>query len=128
LWPLESDNKFIYGGFEAFRNYDGANGSFGDTSIRATNSDPATSSVYASVDAGDPARMVIVAINKNATARTAGISVTHTVQFHTAHVYTVTSASTTGAPTAGTNIDLTQTNAFQYTMPAYSVTTLVLAP
>jgi hypothetical protein len=128
LWPLESSNNFIYGGFEAFRNYDGANGSFGDTSIRATNSDPATSSVYASVDAGNPARMVIVAINKNATSRTAGISVTHTVQFHTAHVYTVTSASTAGAPAAGATIDLTQTNAFQYTMPAYSVTTLVLAP
>ena len=39
LWPLESNNSFIYGGFEIFRNYDGANGSFGDTSIRATNSD-----------------------------------------------------------------------------------------
>ena len=47
--------------FEMFRNYDGANGSFGDTSIRATNSDVANASVYASVDAGNAGRMVIVA-------------------------------------------------------------------
>ena len=52
LWRLASNNNFIYGGFEAFRNYDGANGSFGDTSIRATNSDVANASVYASVNAG----------------------------------------------------------------------------
>ena len=78
LWPLESNNNFIYGGFEMFRNYDGANGSFGDTSIRATNTDVAAASVYASVDAGNAARMVIVCINKNDTAQTAGIAVTHT--------------------------------------------------
>ena len=130
LWPLESNNNnnFIYGGFEAFRNYNGTNGSFGDTSIRATNSDPAMTSVYASVDAANPARMVIVAINKNATAKTAGIAVTHTVRFNTAQVYVVTGTSPAGAPVAGPAINITQTNAFQYTMPAYSVTTLVLVP
>ncbi len=64
LWRLESSNDFIYGGFDAFRNYNGANGSFGDTSIRATNSDPVNTSVYASVDGGNAARMVVVAINK----------------------------------------------------------------
>jgi Glycoside hydrolase family 44 len=128
LWPLESSNNFIYGGFEAFRNYNAANGSFGDTSIRATNSDVATTSVYASVDAATPARMVLVAINKSATAQTAGIAVTHTVQFRTAQVYQVTSASANGAPVAQASIPITLTNAFQYTMPANSVTTLVLLP
>ena len=128
LWPLESNNNFIFGGFEAYRNYNGTNGSFGDTSIRATNSDVVTSSVYASVDAGNAARMVIVAINKSGTVKTAGIAVTHTVQFRTAQVYTVTSASPSGAPVAGTPINITLTNAFQYSMPANSVTTLVLVP
>ncbi|HEV7605925.1 MAG TPA: glycoside hydrolase family 44 protein, partial [Steroidobacteraceae bacterium] len=93
LWRLSGTNSFIYGGFESFRNYDGANGSFGDTSIRATNSDVATASVYASVNAGNAARMVIVAVNKSDTAQTAGIAVTHTTQFHTAQVYTLTSAN-----------------------------------
>jgi hypothetical protein len=128
LWPLETNNSFIYGGFESFRNYDGANGSFGDTSIRATSSDPANTSVYASVDAGNAARMVIVAINKNAVDITAAIAVAHAVQFHTAQIFTVTSASPAGAPVAQTSIGITQPNAFQYTMPANSVTTLVLLP
>ena len=128
LWRLESNNEFIYGGFDAFRNYNGTNGSFGDTSIRASNSDVATTSIYASVDAANPARMVLVAINKNATAKTAGIAVTHTLQFHTAQVYSVTSTSPAGAPVAGAAINITQTNAFQYSMPANSVTTLVLVP
>ena len=64
LWRLASNNSFIYGAFEIYRNYDGANGSFGDTHIRATSSDVANASIYASVDAGVPGRMVIVCINK----------------------------------------------------------------
>ena len=40
-----------------------------------------------------PRRMVIVAINKTDAAQTAGIAVTHTVQFHTAQVYALTSAN-----------------------------------
>jgi hypothetical protein len=128
MWPLESNNNFIHGGFEAFRNYNGTNGSFGDTSIRATNSDVAITSVYASVDAATPARMVLVAINKNAAAKTAGIAVTHTVQFHTVQVYTVTGASPLGAPVAQAPINITLINAFQYAMPPNSVSTLVLLP
>jgi hypothetical protein len=126
LWPLESNNDFIHGGFEMFRDYDGANGSFGDTSIRATNSDVADTSVYASVDAGNAGRMVIVAINKAATAKVAAISVAHTTAFHTARVYRLTAASS--EPQRLADIDITLANAFQYSMPANSVTTLVLLP
>lgn len=109
-----------------FRDYDGSNGSFGNTSIRATNSDVANASVYASIDAGVPNRMVIVCINKSNAAMTAGIAVTHTVAFNTAQVYRLTSANS--APQQQAAISISGTNAFQYTMPANSVTTLVLAP
>jgi hypothetical protein len=125
-WRLSNDNDFIYGGFDAFRNYDGANGTFGDTSIRASNTDVAAASVYASVNAGNAGRMVIVAINKNDAAQTAAIAVTHTAQFNRAEVYTLTSANS--APQRQADINITLTNAFQYTMPANSVTTLVLLP
>jgi hypothetical protein len=127
LWPLESNNSFIYGGFEIFRNYDGTNGSFGDTSIRATNSDPVNTSVYASVDAGNAARMVVVAINKTGGVLTAGIAVTHATQFHTAQVYALTSANSVPQRVLP-DISITQSNSFQYSMPANSVTTLVLLP
>jgi hypothetical protein len=126
LWRLSNNNNFLYGAFEMFRNYDGANGSFGDTSIRATSSDVVAASVYASVDAGNPGRMVVVAINKNDGALTAGIAVTHGTQFHTARVYRLTSAGS--QPQRQADIAITQPNSFQYTMPANSVTTLVLLP
>jgi hypothetical protein len=126
LWGFDSNANFVYAGFDMFRNYDAASGSFGDTSIRAANTDTANTSVYASVDVGNAARMVLVAINKTATAQTAGIAVTHTTQFHTARVYTLTSANM--APQRQADINITLTNAFQYSMPANSVTTLVLVP
>jgi hypothetical protein len=124
LWRLSNDNSFIYGGFEMFRDYDGNHGSFGDTSIRAANSDLGAASVYASIDAGDAGRMVIVAINKNDSAQTAGFAISHTALFGKAEVYTLTSASS--APVRQSDINITLTNAFQYNMPANSVTTLVL--
>jgi len=126
LWRLASDNGFIYGGFDMYRNFDGANGSFGDTSIRATTSDVANATVYASVDAANAGRMVLVCINKNDAARSAGIVISHTVQFHTARVYQLTGASS--APQRLTDINLSLTNALQFTMPANSVSTLVLVP
>jgi hypothetical protein len=125
-WRLSNDNDFIYGGFEMFRNYDGVNGSFGNTSIRASNSDVAAASVYASVNAGNASRMVIVAINKNDAAQTAAIAVTHTTQFNRAEVYTL--AGSNSVPQRQADISITLTNAFQYSMPANSVTTLVLLP
>jgi mannan endo-1,4-beta-mannosidase len=126
LWRLASNNSFLYGAFEIYRNYDGADGSFGNTSIRAANSDIVNASVYASVDTGTPGRMVIVCINKSDSAQTAGIAVTHTVQFNKAEVYQLTSANST--PQRQADIDITLTNAFQYNMPANSISTLVLLP
>ncbi len=126
LWRLASNNSFIYGAFEIYRNYDGANGSFGDTHIRATSSDVPNSSIYASVDSGVPGRMVIVCINKADSAQTAGIAVTHTVQFNRAEVYQLTAANP--APQRQADLNITLTNAFQYTMPANSISTLVLLP
>jgi len=127
LWRLVANNNFINGGFEMFRNYDGANGSFGDTSIRATTSDVTSATVYASVDAGNANRMVLVCINKTDATQTAGIAVTHSVQFHTAKAYQLTSSSAQGQPQAQADVAVTA-NSFQYTMPANSVTTLVLSP
>ncbi|NUO17155.1 MAG: endoglucanase A, partial [Planctomycetaceae bacterium] len=127
LWKLGStQHSYIYGGFEMFRNYDGANGSFGDTSIRADNTNVADASVYASVDAANPSRMVLVCINKTASAQTAGIQITHTVQFTKAKIFTLTSAGS--QPVQQPDQNITLVNAFQYNMPAYSVTTIVLEP
>lgn len=126
LWPMTNNFDYVKGGFEMYRNFDGANGRFGDTSIKAGNSDTVRTSAYASVDQGKPNRMVLVMINRTGSARTAGVQIWHTTRFNTAQVYRLTAASS--APQAAGTISLSQTNALQYSMPAYSVTTMVLLP
>ena len=123
-WPTSGSEPYIVGGLRMYRNYDGAGATFGNVSISATTSDSAQSSVYASIDAGHPERMVVVAINKTGSMQRAGIAVTHTTRFSVAHVYTLTSAG--AMPVHGTDVPITARNAFVYAMPPMSVTTLVL--
>ncbi len=122
-WPLFSNETFSMAAFEAFRNYDGAGGSFGDTSIGATSSDPSTATVYASMNAANHNQMVIIAINKATTAKTAAIDVTAETVFKSAKVYTITSAK--AAPVAAAGLTTAATNAYLYTMPAQSISIIV---
>jgi hypothetical protein len=124
LWELSGDERFIYAAFQMFRSYDGAGGAFGNTSISATTSDVARSSIYASVDASNPGRMVLVAINKHTAPLTAGVAVTHSRRFPTAEVYRLTSSS--AAPVRVSDVPLSSDGTFQVTLPAMSVSTLVL--
>ena len=126
MWPQSSNVPFITAGYAMFRSFDGVGGSFGDTSVQATNSDTATTSVYASVDSSNPNRVVLVVINKATTAKTAALTISHGTSFSRAEVYQLTSA--TPNATRGTDVVLTQMNALRYTMPAMSVSTLVLKP
>jgi hypothetical protein len=124
LWELHANESYTYAAFKAFRNYDGAGGQFEDLSIRATSSNVATATVYASVDALDPGRMVFVAINKSTSPRTAGISLTHTGTFTSADVYTVTAAGGP-QPVEQPSIPTVATNAWNYQMPAQSISIIV---
>jgi hypothetical protein len=128
LWPIDSNanSQFTSGGFKMFLNYNGTGGKFGDTSVAAAvgASEIANSSVYASVDSTNPNRMIVMAINRTTSAKTAAISLTYDRVFDHAEVYQLTSASPN--PVHVADIGLDQLNAFDYSMPASSVTTLVL--
>lgn len=124
LWRMGTDDSFIYGGIDMYRNYDGAGSTFGDTNISASTDDIEHTSVYASVDAGDPDRTVLVAINKTAAWLNVDIQVIHPREFGYAEVYQLTSSSAT--PQQRPNITTITGNAFLYTMPPLSVSTLVL--
>jgi hypothetical protein len=126
LWELNGDERYTYAAFKAFRNFDGSGGAFEDISIRAQSSDVATATVYASVDAVDPSKVVIIAINKANTARTAGITLRHVRRFNSAQVYTVT-AGGGPAPVPAGSISPVATNAFNYSMPAHSISIIVPA-
>jgi len=126
FWSLHGDSQsqFASGAFKMYLDYDGAGGDFGDTAVDGETSNIDDSAVYASVDSSDPNRMVVVAINRTGSDQTTGIAVTHDRVFDHAEVYQLTSASANPVRVADVELDLL--NAFQYTMPAYSVTTLVL--
>jgi hypothetical protein len=123
-WDIGNGSSFVNAAFNMYVSYDGAGGQFGDVSVDADTSNITNSAVYASVDSTDPNRMVVVAINRTATAKTTGIAVTHDRVFDHAEVYQLTSSSSVIEREADIELDLL--NAFQYTMPAWSVSTLVL--
>jgi len=127
LWHLGStDDAFIKGGFAAFRDYDGAGATFGDTSIHADSDHVDQVSAYAGLDPGAWDRLVIVAINRSTSARSAGIAVTHGVRFGHAEVWQLTAAAS--RPVHQADQPITLTNAFVAQLPAMSVTTFVLRP
>jgi len=124
LWPL-GDCPYILAAFRAFRGFDGASASFGDTSLQATSSNVANVALYASVDSTAPGRVVFVAINRSTSQQVTainGVSLSGT-----ASVYQITAASAQGqnpvhpvlvsqTPVSGTSLNIT--------LPALSVSTI----
>jgi Glycoside hydrolase family 44 len=125
-WILSQTNTFLFAGFAMYRNYDGHGATFGDTSIVLTDSHTDTTSGYASVASKDETNVIVVAINKETTALVAGITIKHTAHLPKADVYTLTGGA--ASPQKGTGLAEVATNAFSYSMPPRSVTTLVFHP
>lgn len=133
-WPLASNESFILGAFRMFRNYDGHSGSFGDTSISATSTgNTADTSIYAASDSAHPGRLTLVAINESTGALAAKIALQNAAATYSSFdVYQLTSGSALSSD--GTSILPTFVGTFpisalwSYTMPAESVSTIVLTP
>jgi hypothetical protein len=123
FWPLVEDNSMVYAALRAYRSYDGEDGRFGDTSVHAGNSDVAAASVYASIDADGPARMVIVAINKTTNPLDAAITMAAYGDYGSVDVWQLTDAGPVLSPSE--SVDVVDTNALVYSMPPLSVSVLV---
>src|SRR5437879_5917892 len=125
FWPPNGTYSYALAGFRAFRGFDGANASFGDTSLQATSSAVQNVMVYPSLDSSMPGRVVFVAINRSSAAKVTAIN--GQVLTGTAHLYQMTAASAQGQnpvqpvavgtmPVSGSSLTIT--------LPAYSVTTI----
>lgn len=123
-WPLLSSEPFIDAAFQMFRNYDGKDSTFGDTSVQASNSNTVDTSIYASIDSADPRKMVLVAINKTGSAVTANMTLSHAAFGSAVDIYQLTSAD--AAPVFAGTLALGTSTSFAYSMPADSVSTLVV--
>jgi hypothetical protein len=125
-WGLNPVESYSLAAFAAFRNYDGRGSRFGDTEVTASDGNRAQTSVYASIDAADPHRLVIVAINKNSTPTTAHIDVTGGFTTTRAAVWRLTAG---GGPhlVAAPALSASGLDTFTYQMPAQSVSVVVPA-
>jgi hypothetical protein len=123
-WPLVEKEPYIAGGFAMYRDFDGKDGMFGDTSVSAGTSDVADSSVYASLDSRNPGRMVLVAINKTGRPIVASMVLKNGERFGVGKVYLLSRGNAKPVRAGEMRIKNPE---FKYTMPSYSVSTIELS-
>jgi fibronectin type 3 domain-containing protein len=125
FWPPNGTYSYALAGFRAYRGFDGANASFGDTSLEASSSNVQNVVVYASTDSTTPGRTVFVAINRSTSAQVTAIN--GATLSGTAHLYQITAASAQGqnpvAPVAIGTMAVSGSS-MTITLPALSVTTI----
>jgi Glycoside hydrolase family 44 len=124
-WPLMDKEPYIAGGFAMYRDFDGKNGMFGDTSVSAATSDVADTSVYASVDSRNPGRTVLVAINKTGRPIVANMQLKNGKPFNFGEIYLLSRGNAKPVRVGESRIN--NPGSFKYTMPSYSVSTIELS-
>jgi fibronectin type 3 domain-containing protein len=129
FWPPNGTYSYALAGFRAFRGFDAASASFGDTSLQAVSSNVQDVVVYASLDSNTPGRVVFVAINRSTSAKVTAIC--GQSLSGTAHLYQMTAASAQAQVTAGMPVQPVSAGTMAaggslltITLPALSVTTI----
>jgi fibronectin type 3 domain-containing protein len=129
FWPPNGTYSYALAGFRAYRGFDGATASFGDTALQSTSSDVQNVVVYASTDSATPGRVVFVAINRSTSAQVTAI--TGQSLSGTAHLYQMTASSAQSQSTGGNPVQPVSAgtmpaagSTLTITLPALSVTTI----
>ena len=125
LWTVPQPTDPVAYSFRLYRNYDGAGGQFGDTSVNSTSTDQGQLSVYGALRSRDGA-LTVIAINKTSSAIQTGLTLANFTSNATAAVYTFSNANlaqiVAGTPPA------VASNSLNYNFPAYSATVFVFTP
>ncbi|MEU3456444.1 glycoside hydrolase family 44 protein [Micromonospora sp. NPDC006766] len=124
LWTAPTADQPVANAFRIYRNYDGAGGAFGETSVRATSADQGKLAVYAAERASDKA-LTLVVVNKSGDDLTTPVSLAG-VSATTAQVYRYSEANLAGIVRAADQA--VTPSGFTATFPANSITHLVLPP
>jgi len=125
LWTVPKPTDPVAYSFRLYRNYDGAGGQFGNTSVNSTSTDQGQLSVYSAVRSSDGA-LTVVAINKTTSAIQTSLTLANFTSNATAAVYTYSNANLAQI-VAGTPVPVVS-NALNYNFPAYSATVFVFTP
>jgi hypothetical protein len=123
LWgPTKVSDPWAYA-FRMYRNYDGSNRHFGDTSVKAGSANQARLAVYAATRASDGA-LTIMVINKTHSTIGSTLTLKHFASTAKAKVYRY---STANLHKIGKLASLTRHGShFSTSYPGYSITLLVL--
>ncbi|MGB8521378.1 MAG: glycoside hydrolase family 44 protein [Candidatus Acidiferrales bacterium] len=125
FWTVPQPTDAVAYSFRLYRNYDGAGGQFGDTSVSSTSTDQGQLSVYGALRSSDGA-LTVVAINKTTSAIQTSLALANFNSSGSAAVYTYSNANlmqiVAGAPVS------VASNAVSYNFPAYSATVFVFTP
>jgi Glycoside hydrolase family 44/Bacterial Ig-like domain (group 3) len=125
LWTVPQPTDPVAFSFRLYRNYDGAGGQFGNTSVNSSSTDQGQLSVYGALRSSDGA-LTVVAINKTTSAIQTSLALANFNSRPAAAVYTYSNADlaqiVAGAPVAVVS------GALNYDFPAYSATVFVFTP
>jgi mannan endo-1,4-beta-mannosidase len=125
FWQLESTSTYVSAAYKLYRNYDGANGTYGDTTVKAVTSDLTNSSVHASVVGSSNNTLHLVVLNKNLTDSVTGqFNITSNVSYTSGRAWAFGQSSPSIAET--TAISGITGNSFSYTIPALTAMHIVL--
>src|SRR5580658_2046966 len=125
LWSVPQPTDAVAYSFRLYRNYDGAGGQFGDTSVTSTSTNQGQLSVYGALRSTDGALTVIV-INKTTSAIQTSLALQNFKPAGSAAVYTYSNANLTQI-VRGTPVPVVS-NAVTYSFPSYSATVFVFTP
>jgi mannan endo-1,4-beta-mannosidase len=124
LWGIGASDAYLSAAFNLYRNYDGKQGAFGNTSVGATTSDVASTSVYAAINDQDTAVMHVILLNKSAAALEARVRVTSATAYRTGDVWGFDAISSRVRQQAP--VGRITGNAFTYVLPARTALHVVL--
>lgn len=125
-WGAPPAHSPGYNAFKLYRNYDGAGGRFGDTSVRAASADPGTLAAFAARDS-QTGRLTMVVLNKDPSRSITGdFDLAGFTPATTAALYRFDAAQPSSIQRAP---DVTGVGGtFSLSFPAYSVNLLVIEP
>ncbi len=125
MWNVPKPTDPVAYSFRLYRNFDGAGGQFGDTSVQSSSTDQSQLSTYGALRSSDGA-LTVVAINKTTDPIQTTLTVSNFNPTVTAAVYTYSNANLTQI-VAGTPVPVAS-NTVIYNFPAYSATVFVFTP
>src|ERR1700691_3396045 len=125
MWGAPQPTAPVAYSFRLYRNYDGAGGQIGDTSLSSTSTNQGQLSVYGALRSTDGA-LTVIAINKTTSAIQTSLALQNFKPTGSAAVYTYSNANLTQI-VAGTPVPVVS-NAVSYSFPSYSATVFVFTP